>query len=34
MHSKSDGIEIMINDEADRVVKELFELFYLRFQIG
>ena len=24
MHSKSDNIEIMINDEADEVVKELF----------
>ena len=24
MHSKSDNIEIMINDEADEVIKELF----------
>ena len=24
MHSKSDKIEIMINDEADEVLKELF----------
>ena len=24
MHSKSDNIEIIINDEADEVVKELF----------
>ena len=24
MHSKSDNIEIMINDEADEVMKELF----------
>ena len=25
MHSKSDSIEIMINDEADEVIKELFD---------
>ena len=25
MHSKSDNIEIMINGEADEVIKELFE---------
>ena len=24
MHSKSDNIEIMINDKADEVIKELF----------
>ena len=24
MHSKSDNIEIMINDEADEVIKQLF----------
>ena len=24
MHSKSDNIEIMINDEADEIIKELF----------
>ena len=24
MHSKSDNIEIMINDETDEVIKELF----------
>ena len=24
-HSKSDNIKIMINDEADEVIKELFE---------
>ena len=24
MHSKSDNIDIMINDEADKVIKELF----------
>ena len=26
MHSKSDNIKIMINDEADEVIKELFDL--------
>ena len=26
MHSTSDNIEIMINDEADEVTKELFDL--------
>ena len=25
MHSKSDTIEIMINDKADEVIKELFD---------
>ena len=25
MHSKSDNIEIMINDEPDKVIKELFD---------
>ena len=25
MHSKSDNIEIMINDEADEVIEELFQ---------
>ena len=25
MHSKSDNIEIMINDEADEVINELFD---------
>ena len=25
MHSKSDNIEIMINDEADEIIKELFD---------
>ena len=27
MHSKSDNIEIMINDEANKVIKELFDSF-------
>ena len=26
MHSKSDNIKIMINDEADEAIKELFDL--------
>ena len=25
MHSKSDNVEIMVNDEADEVIKELFD---------
>ena len=29
MHSKSDNIEIMINDETDKVIKELFYLLNL-----
>ena len=32
MHSKSDKIEIMINDEADDVVKELFNSLKNRYQ--
>ena len=32
MHSKSDNIEIMINDEADEVVKELFDSLLKRFE--
>ena len=32
MHSKSDNIEIMINDEADEVIKELFDSFKNRYQ--
>ena len=27
MHSKSDNMEIMINDEANEVIKELFDSF-------
>ena len=33
MHSKSDDIEIMINDKADEVVENLFQSLY-RYQIG
>ena len=32
MHSKSDNIEIMINNEADEVIKELFDSFKNRYQ--
>ena len=32
MHSKSDNIEIMINDEADEIIKELFDLLKNRYQ--
>ena len=32
MHLKSDNIEIMINDEADEVIKELFHSFENRYQ--
>ena len=33
MHSKSDNIEIMINDEADEVIKELFIHLKVNFKI-
>ena len=33
MHSKSDNIEIIINDEADKVTKELFDSLKNRYQI-
>ena len=32
MHSKSDNIETMINDEADEVIKELFNSVKNRYQ--
>ena len=32
MHSKSGNIEIMINDKADEVIKELFGLLKSRYQ--
>ena len=32
MHLKSDNIEIMINDEADEVIKELFDSLRNRYQ--
>ena len=32
MHSKSDNIEIIINVEADEVIKELFDSLKNRYQ--
>ena len=32
MHPKSDNIEIMINEEADQVIKELFDSLKIRYQ--
>ena len=32
MHSKSDSIEIMINDDAEEVIKELFDSLKNRYQ--
>ena len=34
MHSKTGDIEIMMNDEADEVVDELFESLKKRYQIS
>ena len=34
MHSKSDSIEIMINDKADEVIEKLFQSLLSRYQIG
>ena len=34
MHSKSDKIEIMINDKADEIIKKHFQSLLSRFQIG
>ena len=34
VHSKSDNIEIMINDEADEVIKELSDSLKNRYQIN
>ena len=31
MHSKSDNIEIMVNDEADEVIEEIFESLKKRY---
>ena len=33
MHSKSDNIEIIINDEADKVIKKLFDLLKIDIKI-
>ena len=34
MHSKSDNIEIMINDKADKYIEKRFELLLNSYQIG
>ena len=34
MHSKSDKIEIMINDKADEIIEKHFQSLLSRFQIG
>ena len=34
MHSKSDRIEIMINDKADEVIEKRFESLLYKYQIG
>ena len=33
MHSKSDNVEIMMNDKADEVIEEPFQSFLSRYQI-
>ena len=33
IHSKSENIEVKINDEANEVIKELFESLLSRYQI-
>ena len=32
MHSKSDNMKIVINDEADELLEELFKLLHNRYQ--
>ena len=34
MHSRSNGIEIMINDKSDEIIEELFQLLLSRYQIA
>ena len=34
MHSKSDNIEIMIQDKADEIIEKPFESLLKRYQIG
>ena len=34
MHSKSDNIEIMNNDKADKIIEELFQTLFSRYKIG
>ena len=33
MHSKSDNIEIMISEKADKVIEKLFEFFFFSIDI-
>ena len=33
MHSKSDNIEIVINDEADKITEKLFYHFFLHIKL-
>ena len=34
MHSKSDNIEILIGNETDKIIEELFESFLQNYQEG
>ena len=34
MHSKSNKREIMVNDKADKVIEEIFQATFSRYQIG
>ena len=34
MHSKSDNIEIIINDNTDEVIEELFQLLISNIKLG
>ena len=34
IHSLSDNTEIMIDDETDKIINELFESLFSRYQIG
>ena len=34
MHSKSDDIEIIINDNTDDIIKEFFQLLHSKYHIG
>ena len=34
MHSKSDNIEIIINDKADEIIEKRFQILLSRYQIG
>lgn len=34
MHSKLNNMEIMINNETDEIIKEIFQSLLARYQIG